>query len=35
VLKVADLEFNLDTLEVPRGQVCMQLNPTALKILQA
>src|SRR3546814_14798321 len=35
VLEVADLEYNLDTLEVPRGGKRRQLNPTALKILQA
>ena len=33
VLKVADLEFNLDTLEVQRGGKSVTLNPTALKIL--
>ena len=35
VLKVADLEYNLDTLEVARGGRAINLNPTALKILQA
>jgi DNA-binding response OmpR family regulator len=35
VLNVADLEFNLDTLEVSRGGKQIALNPTALKILQA
>lgn len=35
VLNVADLEFNLDTLEVRREGKLLQLNPTALKILQA
>ena len=34
-LAIADLEFNLDTLEVRRGGESIQLNPTALKILQA
>lgn len=34
VLNVADLEFNLDTLEVFRGGTLVTLNPTALKILQ-
>ena len=34
-LAIADLEFNLDTLEVRRGGDSIQLNPTALKILQA
>src|SRR3546814_8941168 len=34
VLEVADLEYNLDTLEVRRGGQLLQLNPTALKILQ-
>ena len=34
VLKVADLEYNLDTLEVVRQAKSIQLNPTALKILQ-
>ncbi|MCB1553635.1 MAG: response regulator transcription factor [Xanthomonadales bacterium] len=34
-LKVADLEYNLDTLEVERGGKSITLNPTALKILQA
>jgi DNA-binding response OmpR family regulator len=34
-LGIADLEFNLDTLEVRRGGESIQLNPTALKILQA
>jgi DNA-binding response OmpR family regulator len=35
VLHVADLEYNLDTLEVMRGGQAIQLNPTALKILQS
>jgi DNA-binding response OmpR family regulator len=35
ILEVADLEFNLDTLEVRRQGKLLQLNPTALKILQA
>jgi len=35
VLNVADLEYNLDTLEVRRGGKLLQLNPTALKILQS
>jgi DNA-binding response OmpR family regulator len=35
VLNVADLEFNLDTLEVRRQSKLIPLNPTALKILQA
>ncbi|MEZ5543669.1 MAG: response regulator transcription factor [Lysobacteraceae bacterium] len=35
VLSVADLEFNLDTLEVSRAGKQIALNPTALKILQA
>jgi DNA-binding response OmpR family regulator len=34
-VEVADLEFNLDTLEVRRQGKLLQLNPTALKILQA
>lgn len=34
-LQVADLEFDLDTLEVRRQGKPIQLNPTALKILQA
>src|SRR3546814_1580618 len=29
VLEVADLEYNLDTLEVRRGGKLLQLNPTA------
>jgi DNA-binding response OmpR family regulator len=33
VLKVSDLEYNLDTLEVVRGGKNITLNPTALKIL--
>jgi len=33
VLKVADLEYNLDTLEIVRGGKSVNLNPTALKIL--
>ena len=35
VLEVGDLEYNLDTLEVRREGKLLQLNPTALKILQA
>ena len=35
VLQVADLEYNLDTLEVRREGKLLQLNPTALKILQS
>ena len=35
VLEVADLEYNLDTLEVRRGGKLLQLSPTALKILAA
>ena len=35
ILNVADLEFNLETLEVRRAGKLLQLNPTALKILQA
>jgi DNA-binding response OmpR family regulator len=35
VLNIADLEYNLDTLEVRRAGEPIQLNPTALKILQA
>ena len=35
VLHVADLEYNLDTLEIMRGGKSIQLNPTALKILQS
>jgi DNA-binding response OmpR family regulator len=34
VLNVGDLEYNLDTLEVRREGKLLQLNPTALKILQ-
>ena len=34
-LQVSDLEYNLDTLEVRREGKLLQLNPTALKILQA
>ena len=34
VLNVADLEYNLDTLEVARAGKAVTLNPTALKILQ-
>ena len=34
VLKVSDLEYNLDTLEVVRQGRSINLNPTALKILQ-
>ena len=35
MLNVGDLEYNLDTLEVRREGKLLQLNPTALKILQA
>jgi DNA-binding response OmpR family regulator len=35
VLNVGELEYNLDTLEVRREGKLLQLNPTALKILQA
>lgn len=35
ILTLADLEYNLDTLEVHRAGESVQLNPTALKILQA
>jgi DNA-binding response OmpR family regulator len=35
ILNIADLEYNLDTLEVHRAGESIQLNPTALKILQA
>ena len=35
ILNVADLEYNLDTLEVRRDGRLLQLNPTALKILQS
>ena len=35
VLDVGDLEYNLDTLEVRRQGKLLQLNPTALKILQS
>jgi len=34
VLDVADLHYNLDTLEISRGGKSINLNPTALKILQ-
>ena len=34
-LQVGDLEYNLDTLEVRREGKLLQLNPTALKILQS
>jgi DNA-binding response OmpR family regulator len=34
VLKVADLEFNLDTLTVRRAGKELNLNPTGLKLLQ-
>ncbi len=34
VLKVADLEFNLDTLEVTRAGQSINMNPTGLKLLQ-
>lgn len=35
VLEVADLQFNLDTLEAKRQGKSVPLNPTGLKILQA
>ncbi|HRQ65118.1 MAG TPA: response regulator transcription factor [Xanthomonadaceae bacterium] len=35
VLKVADLEYNLDTLEVHRAGKSITLNPTGLKLLQS
>lgn len=35
ILTVAELEYNLDTLEVKREGKSVNLNPTALKILQA
>ena len=35
ILNVGELEFNLDTLEVRREGKLLQLNPTALKILQS
>ena len=35
VLEVGELEYNLDTLEVRRQGKLLQLNPTALKILQS
>ncbi|GIX35166.1 MAG: DNA-binding response regulator [Lysobacteraceae bacterium] len=35
ILRVADLEYNLDTLEVSRAGKAISLNPTALKILRA
>lgn len=35
ILKVADLAYNLDTLEIERAGKSITLNPTALKILQA
>lgn len=35
ILTLADLEYNLDTLEVHRAGESVQLNPTALKILHA
>ncbi|MCC6504706.1 MAG: response regulator transcription factor, partial [Aquimonas sp.] len=34
ILDVSDLHFNLDTLEVSRAGKSINLNPTALKILQ-
>jgi len=34
VLKVSDLEYNLDTYTVSRGGKQLQLNPTGLKLLQ-
>ena len=35
ILNTGDVEYNLDTLEVRREGKLLQLNPTALKILQA
>ena len=35
MLNVGELEYNLDALEVHREGKLIQLNPTALKILQA
>ena len=35
LLKVADLEYNLDTLIVTRQGKLLQLNPTGLKLLQS
>lgn len=35
VIKVADLEYNLDTVVVTRGGRMLQLNPTGLKLLQS
>ncbi len=35
ILKVADLEYNLDTLVVTRRGKLLQLNPTGLKLLQS
>ncbi len=35
LLKVADLEYNLDTLVVTRQGKLLQLNPTGLKLLQS
>jgi DNA-binding response OmpR family regulator len=35
ILNVGELEYNLDTLEVRREGKLLQLNPTALKILQS
>ncbi len=34
VLSIADLEYNLDTLEITRGGQSIKLNPTGLKLLQ-
>lgn len=34
VLTIADLEYNLDTLEIKRGDTSIKLNPTGLKLLQ-
>lgn len=34
VLKIADLEYNLDTLEITRADTSIKLNPTGLKLLQ-
>lgn len=34
VLKIADLEYNLDTLQVSRGAKEINLNPIGLKLLQ-
>lgn len=34
ILKVADLEYDLDTLEIKRAGQAINLNPTALKLLE-